>query len=371
VIFVGESAVQYQVTVFVDTAQELLHISYLYAGLSELEDEGLIELRFERLDTTNRSKSTLRNVFVQAEVYSLQRRQTKNVIFDLKDQNDVIEPTLFDRCDHYFKRNLSFDKLVELTGQSEGELKKKVAFFGMAFACRPPGAALPLAMDFVHKTFHGSLKTWPNSFKEGLRRYVEYLRHPKLQPASSVGTKRTSRVIFQTRLWQPHEVINENVAEINQQRVSLIRKLRQTLGDRFHGGLVPTAMALKDYPELACGQGYRHSEFMALMRNSTVGISTRGLFHSTPWKLAEYLSAGLAVVSDSIQNQLPGPLESLIIYRSEDECVEACVKILDTPDLARRMSESNLKYYDKFVHPRSAVKRCLDLCFATAQEQHS
>jgi len=105
----------------------------------------------------------------------------------------------------------------------------------------------------------------------------------------------------------------------------------------------------------------RH-EYLAIMRPSAVGISSRGLFHSTPWKLSEYLSTGMAVVSQPLTNAPLEPLvegEELLFYRSEDECLAHCVRLLEDRDEAARLQTAARAYYERAVEPMATVRRLL------------
>ena len=93
-----------------------------------------------------------------------------------------------------------------------------------------------------------------------------------------------------------------------------------------------------------------------------MGISTRGLFHSTPWKLSEYFSTGIAVVTQPIANTPLDPLIEgmhMLTFQSEDECLRHCALLLDHPDQAARMQLARRAYYESSVEPMAVVRRCL------------
>jgi hypothetical protein len=57
---------------------------------------------------------------------------------------------------------------------------------------------------------------------------------------ASAASAKIRRVMFQTPLWQKHEIADDDLEGVNLPRVSLIRRLKRELGSRFLGGLVPT-----------------------------------------------------------------------------------------------------------------------------------
>jgi hypothetical protein len=326
-----------RVTVLVDGRQELSHLSWLYAGLGMLAANKELELRFRPLASKALPAG---NVFAQVEVQS--GSKTSQVLFDFKDQSNVFCDEL--RPDFYFKRSF--------VAAEAGN--RAILPFGMPFACHYPGDLTAVARGLLESGLPWTTR---------LRRFQQYTRIADVRAfAASAPAAKARRVIFQTRLWEPHEVPGDDLDAVNQPRVSLIHRLRRELGSRFLGGLVPTARARRDHPDLVREDGVKRKAYLALMRGSAVGISTRGLFHSTPWKLSEYFSTGIAVVSQPIANTPLDPLiegKHLLTFRSEDECLRQCILLLDNPDEAARMQVASRGYYESSIEPAAAVRRCL------------
>ena len=333
-----------QVTVFVDGRQDLTHPSWLYAGLGMLAAAGELELRFRVLADRTLPPG---NVFSQVEVED--EGGTVKLLFDFKDQSNVYCDELLPETGFYFKRSF-------LAVEAE-KRAARIYPLRLPFACRYPGDLAPVI---------GALLTSGLRWKARLQRYSQYsqIADARTFIASAPATK-IRRVIFQTRLWEPQEIADDDLDAVNLPRVSLIRRLRRELGSRYLGGLIPTERARRDFPELVREDGVRRDDYLALMRSSAVGISTRGLFHSTPWKLSEYLSTGIAVVTQPITNQPLDPLiekKHVLTFKSEDECLQQCALLLDHPDEAAQMQLANRAYYESSVHPMAVVRRCLALC---------
>jgi hypothetical protein len=335
-----------EVTVFVDGRQDLTHPSYLYAGLGMLARAREIEVRFERLSGTLRPRLQPGNVFSQVEVRSGSR--TFSVLFDFKDQNGIYCEELLHEVDCYFKRSY-------LASEVEKRSAKNVHPLGMSFACRFPGELGAVIGDSFASRRPD--ETWQMRLAR-LKQYlgIDYAR------SFTPSARKAQRVIFQTRLWEKHEIADDDLDAVNLPRVSLIRRLRQELGNRFLGGLIPTPRSTRDFPELVRYDGVRRHEYLELMRASAVGISTRGLFHSTPWKLSEYLSTGIAVVTQPLTNRPLDPLvegEHALVFESEDECLQHCTRLLERPAEAEQLQRAAREYYERSVEPMAAVRRHL------------
>jgi hypothetical protein len=337
-----------RVSVYVDGRHDLTHPSYLYAGLGLLAEAGEIELRFERLSKSRLPRLDPGNVFSQAEISD--GATTRRLLFDFKDQNDVFCEELLPEVDVYFKRSY-------LTSEVEKRAAKKIFRLGMPFACRHPGELATIIAETLISPRPG--ETLKSRFFR-LRQYlgIDYARTFKAWPPAA----KLQRVIFQTRLWEKHEVANDDLDAVNLPRVNLLRRLRAELGERFLGGLVPTERARRDFPDLVRTDGVKRHEYLAVMRPSAIGISSRGLFHSTPWKLSEYLSTGMAIVSQPLTNEPLDPLvegEQLLLYRGEDECVSHCVRLLEDRDEAARLQSAARAYYERAVEPMAVARRLL------------
>jgi hypothetical protein len=326
-----------RVTVLVDGRQDLTHPSWLYAGLGMLAARKELELRFQPLASKALPAG---NVFAQLEVRS--GAKTRQVLFDFKDQSNVFCDEL--RPDFYFKRSFLASEVGD----------RSILPFGMPFACRYPGDLPGVARALLESGL---------PWKARLQRFRQYVGIADVRVFEGTPpAAKAQRVIFQTRLWEPHEIPGDDLDAVNLPRVSLIRRLRQELGSRFLGGLVPTARARRDHPDLVREDGVKREAYMALMRGSAVGISTRGLFHSTPWKLSEYLSTGIAVVTQSITNTPLDPLlegKHVLTFATEDECLRHCTFLLDHPEQAARMQLANRAYYESSIEPAAVVRRCL------------
>jgi hypothetical protein len=174
-------------------------------------------------------------------------------------------------------------------------------------------------------------------------------------------------VVFQTRVWEPHDT-TDDADQVNQERVDLVRALRDALGERFVGGLVPTPFAAKNFPDAVTPHDASRAGYVQMSKRSLVGVYSRGLHHSLAFKLAEYLAASKCVVSTPFRNELPAPLVEGTNYLEFDgieQCVAQCRRLLADADLAAEMRRRNREYFLREVEPASHMRRCLDRAFDT------
>ncbi len=104
-----------------------------------------------------------------------------------------------------------------------------------------------------------------------------------------------------------------------------------------------------------------------MIRKTTVAVYTRGLHDSLAFKLAEYLAAGVCIVSDPFKHRLPVDLVPGVHYlpfTTHDECIRQCRRLLDNPTEAQRMRAANVRYYRDWVEPQAHIRDLLARAFA-------
>jgi hypothetical protein len=174
--------------------------------------------------------------------------------------------------------------------------------------------------------------------------------------------------ILCTRLWSPTGEPEEPPfefdlarAELNEMRISVIELLRRELPDAFVGGLVPTAYAEATAPHLLLGNS-ELKNYVRRVKGADIGISTRGLFNSNPFKLAEYLAASKAVVSETVFHDVPGPFranENYLSFSAPEEALDQVRRLISDPDLTYKLAVNNFAYFQEWVRPDRLALRTL------------
>jgi hypothetical protein len=196
--------------------------------------------------------------------------------------------------------------------------------------------------------------------KDALLQVVMIPRYGLFELEPSVPLR--PEIVFQTRVWTEADCSTEPVEPLNESRVALVRALRQSFPKHFRGGVIPTKLARERYPDALTAEPTRPAGYLTASRESLIGISTRGLHHSTPFKLPEYLAGSKCVVSEPVRNELPDALEDgreVLWFRGVDECLAKCEELLRRPEQAREVRHNAWKYYQEHVAPTAHVRKCL------------
>ncbi|MEZ5182431.1 MAG: glycosyltransferase [Acidimicrobiales bacterium] len=179
-------------------------------------------------------------------------------------------------------------------------------------------------------------------------------------------------VLLVTRVWDPRRVSGEKAAAweaMNEQRADCVRALADALGERFVGGLSPSPWAIERYGDLVLGdREVRRDRYLARVRSAAVCVATSGLRSSNGWRLAEYLAASRAVVSEPLHHEVPGTLGAgagLATFRDADELVRVVQGLLEDPDRRRALAVAGHEHYRAHVRPDALVRAALGLGSAT------
>jgi hypothetical protein len=326
------------VTCHLEPTQNPYHLSKLLAGLCELAKQGRIELRFTTVADTSLQSSTeaLLNVFVTHD------GTTTQVVFDVEDRSDRFEMALLDAGAVYFKRSFYPPDICSLPASWQ----HRILPFGLNYGCR---GSLDESQLLESSVAPPSLANYRNflSFHD-----FERPPHSPVKPA----------IVFQTRAWAPDST-SDDADEVNESRAEVIRALRRSFPGRFYGGFVGNAHARRYYPDLLTERSQEQNDYIQFSQRCLIGISTRGLHHSVPFKLPEIMASSRAIVSHSLRAELPAPClpgTHFLEFRSPEECVEQCDRILSDLSLARSLRRASWEYYQSQVRPGRHVGNLLD-----------
>lgn len=335
--------------VIVDIRQDFYHASAIYAGMDSLSRSGAIKLRFHKAD------SSLQSLVADSLTVCLRIRNSKQaephiLAIDLHDQCDVFSHESLGQCDAYYKRSFRRDTLSALpTG-----LANKIRPFGLNYACRTWGSTTRLLKSMFPILAQGV---------KGFNRVRHFLALPNVADFEQSAAERLEpTIVFQTRVWEPHDTAEGECEAINDTRVSIVRALRKAFGDRFRGGLIPTKLALSRYPDDISLLPSRRRLYTRESKRNLIGIYTKGLYKSNAFKLAEYIAASQCIVAEKLHGELPTPLLegiNILSFTDPDSCVEACRELLANPELIELMRRSNHEYYKNNVLPSAHLGQIL------------
>jgi hypothetical protein len=120
-------------------------------------------------------------------------------------------------------------------------------------------------------------------------------------------------------------------------------------------------------PDLLLPEHVRTGKFHAQLRHARVAVNCVGLSGSIGFKFGEYLAAGTAIVSQPITHEFLAPIVEgvhYVAYRSPDECVDLCRRLMSDGALTSRMRDVNRRYFLDWVDPAANMAHLFERAFA-------
>lgn len=209
---------------------------------------------------------------------------------------------------------------------------------------------------------------------------VQRARWSRMRAAPTFGQE--PRVLLMAGLWDPALVPEDAPGKreewrlLNQQRAECIRALRREFGDRFHGGVKPTAFAQREYPDVVLQDPRATSqpEFLRRVREHPVCVTSTGLHGSNGGRLAEFVSFSRAIVTEPLQYAVPGDFAAgrhFLEYRDPAGCVAQVAQLFDDTAAREAMMVRNHDYYRQWLNPERLAMRLIALTFTTARKGQS
>ncbi|MFO0888501.1 MAG: glycosyltransferase [Isosphaeraceae bacterium] len=341
-----------RVEVLLSNETNLYHFSMINTGLVSLADRGAIDLRYRAPRGGEENRLVADPLAVCLFVRDSPTDRPLLLVIDLHDQGDVFAPAALGRCDAYFKR--SFHPAANR--RLDENQNEKVRPFGLNFACRSPGSTGRLMAAIGPRLALQGPRGWKK-----IRYFLALPFLGDYEQPPDVPVEPT--VVFQTRVWEAHEAADGEAERLNRDRVEVIRALKGAFGGRYRGGLMPTPLALREYPDEVSPHPARRRLYTAMSKKNLIGVYTAGLFESTAFKLPEYLAASQCIVAETPRNGLPSPLvdgEHYLSFRTASECVAACRRLLEDRELARSMRLANWSYYQAEVAPAARLESMIN-----------
>lgn len=181
--------------------------------------------------------------------------------------------------------------------------------------------------------------------------------------------KRSEGILFMCRAWEsgPDDSpsTRADIQALNEMRAACIRTARTEFRERFFGGFAVDAFSRREYGDcLLPGTGESdRRRFIARVRDSAICIATTGLHGSIGWKMAEYVAASRAIVSEPLCYPLPGGFSAgrnFLEFTSLDDFIGAIQLLLEDIDMRQEMMRANWRYYWRWVRPDAQVMRTIE-----------
>jgi len=237
------------------------HLSQIYTGFEMLRDSGIVSLEYKFPPKLKRMY-----FIIQAEI------DDKRVVFDLGDSADIYKE-LYESCDFYFKRMIHkndsdlYDKIYPL-GFNNAVYHQINQFLTIPFRTRSI-KNIQQIIRFNWFLSHIILKK-ESVLTSGLSTLER--PHKKSLP---------EKIIFCARVWNPDRFKEDErkieCYEINRERISLVRALKNNFKDKFVGGIQDEPYARKICPDILLPDSFNNKlNYLRIMQECTIGIAARG-----------------------------------------------------------------------------------------------
>ncbi len=366
------------ITVVIETPQELNHASYVQTGLFELEHMELITVKIKfivarrrgRVEVGEDGKLTITiHPFPKASYYTIKDKKTGKCIrfaTDLYDHAELFSKTALDTCDFYFKRSYESCYITKLPEHYQKKIKPLGLVFGVKSEYFKSESLwflglllnnLNLGLKPDRLFFSRLVKTYRNQINHW--RFIKTTR--LLNQFEEYKTVSSPVIIFQTRCFEEK---NSDVLEIHQQRYRIIKLLQKYFSDYFKGGFAPSKISELKYQDALTNVSTEPRLYLEALKQAKIVVYTRGLANSPAWKMAEYLSQGKVIIAEPLITELPVPLEHgkhVLYFNNDDELISNIKKVLGDEVLCDTLSKNARRYFEMNVHPAKNIKRILDL----------
>lgn len=198
-----------------------------------------------------------------------------------------------------------------------------------------------------------------------MRKFVgKYKRtnlRPKLDEYYQIIPKRSKPYIFFcSTLWYDNEW-NKNDENVNLSRANFIRACKTIPHLDFEGGLVSQGKTRSSEDKFydCLYRGVPMKDWITKTKQSDIVFNTPAFWNCHGWKLGEYLALGKCIISTSLSNDLPAPLQHGIhihfVENNVNAMKEAIEYILAHPDYQHQLEQGASDYWKLYGTPNSAL----------------
>ena len=356
-----------KVTLFLSS--DLNHSSYLLTSLQEfskinkiptvnksnlISSKGRIEVSGHELKET--THSYLKIVFVRLDFND---DSHKLLAFDFHDSNTFFSKEGLEKADFYFKRTFTRQE-VNLIPQ---KYSTQILPMGIPFMLRSDKIFYQNRIKSLHlkqmlkQSFSFDrliFKRLPEAISIHKRSWSGFISTRTLSDFENyMQAKNKTHVFYQKRFF-PNE-INEDTRLVHEQRVSIVRLLKQNFEKYFVGGIKADKNLPEKFRDTASSIKGSQSQFLKALQDCGICIYTRGLGNSIGWTLPEFMSQGKAIIAEKQEVIFPQPLihgKHVLYFDTFEELKELIQQLIDQPELVKQLSKASRSYYDEFISPK-------------------
>jgi hypothetical protein len=287
--------------------------------------------------------------------------------YDLQDGRGLVSGCL-DGVSAYFKRGYDARAIDRLPRAQ----RHKIRPLGLNYRVWDD-AADPFGMTRAIRTY--GIRGLPAFFRSlGVNlRFVPRLSALEHPPPFGAAP----RVLFMTRLWDTGKVRRfegiRSHAEVDAMRIACVRALKQEFGAAFVGGIAPGPLAARCDPDLVVDpRMVDKRNYLKLMKDTPICVTTAGLFDSNGGKLGEYVACSRAIVCEPLVHTVPGGFaagQNYLEFTTPESCVAQVGRLMNDRVLRERMMLRNFHYYQSFLKPEWLVLNTIAQVFEITGER--
>ncbi len=331
---------------------ESMHLSQIYSGFELLKEAGIVKISF---------KSYLGDA--SKPILKVNVNNKYNIIYDTLDGLNWIDGTIEENL-NYFRNNIKADYYFKRS------FNKQVADYAPKnCSVHPLGFNYVISPKQLHK--RNILEKFKNTLKNNflISKYFEisktniYSGNFEFYPIPN----KINKILLLTRLWNPSDVNSERLKSeresINNYRVSCIKRCQKEFKQYFVGGLHKDSFSILHCKDLVMPSSLtRRDVYLNAVKESNICIANTGLHYSIGFKMAEYVAASRAIVSEPLHFEIPGKFEdngNYLSFNNVDELLEKINLLITDKSALCEMMNNNFQYYNNFLRPDILVLNTL------------
>lgn len=270
---------------------------------------------------------------------------------------DTVKEGMYKWCDVYGHCNANY------------ELYPRVKYPKLVSLCPSFGIKCWGVMETLYRLITNLCKIHfkaKPSVKRLVGRYVKQLFREPYTAYSNCKSIKKNYIYFCSTLWYNNAVVN-NDDGLNHIRTIFIDACRSVPNISFEGGLVPTRRSRKQKHKFSqyLTRPVSHRDYLNRIKESELVFNTPAFWDCHGWKLGEYMALGKCVVSTTLSNNLPSPINGgkflfnnylCVVEPQKNDIIEIVKYIISHPEYRRKLSMNLLKYWQEYGTPVASLR---------------
>lgn len=323
--------------VYIDPACNILYSSFYIVGLRDLYGDKNIIFDSKPFKELHYHNENFLLAFVIDGI---------KYIIDSTDFNTINYPEFVEWADLYGKVNYNIDNIPPM-------YRNKIIPIGANFGIACYGNNREINIIWAIKHYLQCHTRLEYNWKSYLCRYLTVYKR-KSQPHNFSSSD--NYIFFISRFWE-----GQNTA--NNIRINFIRACKRLHKEqiiRFEGGMIPDNEISSCPKDVIIKKEIPLKEYIIGIQKSALVFNTPAYHGCHGWKLPEYMSQGVAILSTHFNNELPIPLQHKInVYFSnpdEDSLYNSIKVLIQNKELRQRLQKNITQYWQSYACPTSCLK---------------